>query len=111
MRIAQRRSGYDNNNPRQGNDKLDGWGLRVLNANANALEALVFITAATTMNIFGARKDGGVGAATMAFSIIFIICRALHPILYHFEYAPHRSASWGLSMLCVFVIFILAFVH
>jgi uncharacterized MAPEG superfamily protein len=57
--------------------------LRVLNANANALEALVFITAATTMNIFGARKDGGVGAATMAFSIIFIICRAVR--IYFFK--------------------------
>ncbi|KAG2178143.1 hypothetical protein INT43_003396 [Umbelopsis isabellina] len=78
-RIAQRRSGYDNNNPRQGNDKLDGWGLRAYNSNLNALEALVFITAAECMNIFGARKDEGVGAATMAFSIIFIVCRAVNP--------------------------------
>ncbi|CAO3669670.1 unnamed protein product [Umbelopsis ramanniana] len=111
MRAAQRRAGYDNKNPRQNNDALEGWGARAHASNANTLEALVFITAATTMNIVGARKYGGVATATMAFSIIFIICRAIYPVLYHLDLAPFRSATWGLSMLCIIALFIMSFIH
>lgn len=49
----------------------------------------MFITAATTMNIVGARKYGAVATATMAFSIIFIVCRAVRIFL---SFGP--SAAW-----------------
>ncbi|KAG2186921.1 hypothetical protein INT44_003148 [Umbelopsis vinacea] len=101
MRSAQKRAGYDNKNPRSNNDALEGWGARAHAANANTLEALVFITSATAMNIFGARKYGGVATATMAFSIIFIVCRV----------DAFRTGIWVLSMISVLALFIMSFIH
>ncbi|KAH8550040.1 hypothetical protein BGW37DRAFT_499861 [Umbelopsis sp. PMI_123] len=111
LRSAQQQVGFDLANPRKNNSALEGWGARALGANANTLDALVFITSATAMNIFGARKDGGVAIATMALSIIFVVLRAIYPFLYHFDLAFPRSFTWLLSMLCVLGIFILSFIH
>ncbi|GAB5586572.1 hypothetical protein Unana1_01472 [Umbelopsis nana] len=111
MREGQSKYGYDNRNPRKVNEALDGWPARAFGSNANTFEAFVFFTAATSMNIFGARKDGSVATATMAFSIIFVVARAIFPFLYHFDLAPARSAVWGLGTACVLALFIMSFIH
>ncbi|CAO3664196.1 unnamed protein product [Umbelopsis vinacea] len=112
MRVAQRRNGYDNKNPRKVNETLEGWGARAVASNANTFEAFVFFVAATTMNMFAARKDDGpVAISTVVFSVIFLASRLVYPFLYHFDLDAARSGTWSLGMASVFAIFILSLIH
>lgn len=85
----------DNNNPRQQQSQLTGLAARVLAAQKNAWEALIFFTVACFL-AFASSID----MDTLSYAaILFLICRILHPIFYMLDQATFRSSFWIIGWL------------
>lgn len=94
---------YDNNNPRTQAAQLEGAGARCIAAQSNAWEALaVFAPVVIIAHILGA--DPG---KTALASIIFIIARILHPIVYILGIGALRSLVFTIGVICCIYIFFL----
>ena len=87
--------GYDNNNPREQQAKLEGFGARTLAAHQNSFEALlIFAVAAIT-----AIASNNVTSMTENLAITFIIARVAYHVLYLFDLATLRSLVWFVGLL------------
>jgi uncharacterized MAPEG superfamily protein len=94
----------DNDDPREQVKQLTGAGARAYAAQQNAWEALAMFTPAViTAHVFGA--DAGM-SATLA--MVFVACRALHPVCYIAGWSLPRSLSFMGAMVCVVWLFVLA---
>lgn len=87
--------GYDNNNPRTQQSKLEGFGARASAAHQNSFEALlVFSTAAIT-----AIATNNVTAMTENLAIAFVIARVVYHVLYLLDLAVFRSLVWFVGLI------------
>jgi uncharacterized MAPEG superfamily protein len=92
---------YDNRTPRAYLAGLDGWRARAHAAHQNAWEALAMFTAAIVV----AGQTGGAVTWVNWLSILFVITRVLHGVLYVMNLASLRSLVWFVGVVCVVSIF------
>ena len=87
--------GLDNNNPRDQQQKLEGFGKRAQGAHLNMIEAFPIFAASMLAAMFG-RTDlnviVGLGSA-------FIVLRVIYIALYLGDNASARSAVWSLGLV------------
>ncbi len=92
----------DNKHPRQQIAQLEGVGARAYAAQQNAWEALLVFAAA----LFVANAAGVPAEKTATLSVVFVIARILHAVLYLANLDALRSLAfllgWG-SAICLFV--------
>ena len=94
--------GYDNNHPRDQQAKLQGFGARALAAHQNAFESLIVFSSATLLAI----ATETVGDTIEILAITHIIARVLYHILYLINIGILRSLSWGVGIVCSFIIMV-----
>jgi uncharacterized MAPEG superfamily protein len=95
---------YDNNNPREYEEKLTGPRKRAHWAQLNAWEAFAPFAAAVIIAHL-ARADQ---AVVNALAVTFVVARVLHGLLYVADRATLRSLVWSVGFLCVIGLFITA---
>ncbi|KAK9718036.1 hypothetical protein K7432_005790 [Basidiobolus ranarum] len=105
VRLAQRRAGFDNANPRQQYNNLSGWGSRAVACNNNTFEAFAFFGIAALVHYFGNPSS----TAGVVFCILFVVVRGVYPFLYIFDYSSTRSAVWVIGLACIMGLFIDSF--
>lgn len=94
----------DNHHPRKQALALEGAGARAYAAQANAWEALPFFAVAVLVaHLAGA--DPGQSAIA---SLVFVLTRVLHPMLYIADLATPRSLVFGVGFGCCVWLFVLA---
>lgn len=96
---------YDNNNPRDQQAQLTGWGKRALAAHQNTIEAFAPFAAAVVVSFLA--KAPMLGCAIL--SLIFVAARIAYPLCYIADKASARSMVWGVGYLATIGLFVLAF--
>jgi uncharacterized MAPEG superfamily protein len=95
---------FDNKLPRLEQARLEGWGARALGASANAFETFPYFAAAVIVaHIAGA--DPGWSAI---WSVVYVLARILHGIVYVSDLDKLRSAAFGVGQACAVALFVLA---
>ncbi len=95
---------FDNHHPRVQAAELRGAAARAYGAQQNAWEALSFFTAAVaTAHLAGADELG----STIA-SIVFVVARILHPIVYIADRIPLRPIIFTVAQWAALALFGLA---
>ena len=98
--------GYNNNDPRAQQARLEGLGRRALAAHQNAFEAFApFAAAVLAAMQRSPHRDAIVGAC-----IAFVVVRTVYMIAYLGDKATLRSGMWGLGMLATGTLMVLAIV-
>jgi len=87
--------GLDNNNPRDQQQRLEGWGRRANAAHQNMIEAFPLFAAGMLASMFG-RVDLNV---TVGLGSAFVVLRAIYIALYVGDKATARSGVWSLAFL------------
>lgn len=96
---------YDNNNPRNFLNSLEGWGQRANWAQSNSFEAFPFFAAAVIIG----HVVGNIDPATLNYlAIAFVIFRIVYGICYLTDKATLRSLVWMMSIACNVAIFVLS---
>lgn len=96
---------YDNNNPRNFLDNLEGWGQRANWAQANSFEALPFFAAAVIIG----HLVGNIEQATLDYiAIAFVAARIIYGVCYITDKATIRSLIWMFGIGCSVSIFVLS---
>ena len=96
--------GYDNNDPRGQQAKLEGRGRRALGAHQNGFEAFApFAIAVLCCVQVGANLDGVVIAC-----LAFVVARVVFVAAYLADKSTLRSSMWSLGMLATSALFVLA---
>lgn len=93
-------SGYDNNNPREQQARLDGLGARALAAHQNAFESLIIFAPAILLAI--ATKNTGDFIQQLA--ITHVVMRIIYNVLYLVDKSTLRSIVWAIGIICTFTI-------
>ena len=94
--------GYDNKNPRDFVNHLDGARRRAHWAHLNAFEAFPFFAAAVVVAYLQA-----VNVETLnILCAVFLGCRILHGVFYIADQATLRSLAWFGGIACIVAIFI-----
>lgn len=89
--------GYDNNNPRQQQAALTGFGSRALAAHQNQIESFPLFAAAVLVPTVV-----GVTSVVVGYlAVLFVVCRVAFFYLYLKDIASVRSLIWVISYLCV----------
>ncbi len=94
----------DNNHPRIQAADLRGIGARAYAAQMNAWEAVALFAAAVLV----AHLAGADPRLSAMASVIFVIARLVHPILYISNLASFRTGVFTVGLLCSFWLFVLA---
>jgi uncharacterized MAPEG superfamily protein len=92
--------GYDNQNPREQQKKIDEAGQRALAAHLNSFEALQMFSAAVLIAYLG---KGNIKVVD-ALSIVFVISRLIYIFAYIKNIPNFRSAVWGIGFLATIAI-------
>ncbi|HAO25791.1 MULTISPECIES: MAPEG family protein [unclassified Methylophaga] len=91
---------FDNRHPREQQSELTGVAARVLAAQKNAWEALIFYSAVTLLAFYSSVNLRDLSEA----AILFLACRILHPIFYALDLAVFRSLIFMVGWLsCVYI--------
>lgn len=99
--------GFDNQHPRQQQAKLTGMAARVVAAQQNAWEALIFYTAACVLAyVSGVYLDTLVYPATL-----FLLSRLLHPVFYALNMDKLRSLVFMLGWLATLYILVISLIE
>lgn len=99
--------GFDNQHPRQQQAKLTGMGARVVAAQQNAWEALIFYTAACVLAYVS-----GVYLDTLAYpATLFLLSRLLHPVFYALNMDKLRSLVFMLGWFATLYILIVSMIE
>lgn len=97
----RRDGGYDNNNPRQWEAKLEGWQARANAAQNNGFEALpLFVFAVLAAQLAGLDQ-----ARTDMLAMAFIGVRVLYTLTYLADLAALRSLVWAAGLGVTIAIF------
>ena len=97
----RRDGGYDNNNPRQWETKLEGWQARAHAAQNNGFEALpLFVFAVLAAQLAGIDQ-----ARTDMLAMAFIGVRLLYTVMYLADLAALRSLVWAAGLGVTIAIF------
>lgn len=87
---------YDNNHPRNQQEKLTGFGARALAAHQNAFESLIIFTPAILIAI----TTHNTGELIQQLAVSYVITRVMYNILYLFNFSTLRSIIWAISLFC-----------
>ncbi|HET8871437.1 MAG TPA: MAPEG family protein [Aquabacterium sp.] len=97
-RGPRKAGGYDNHNPRQWEEKLEGWKQRAVAAQNNGFEALPLFAAAVLMAQQAHADQGKIDTLAMA----FIAARVAYVAIYLKDWATLRSLVWAVGVgLCI----------
>ena len=96
--------GYDNNDPRGQQQKLDGRGRRALGAHMNGFEAF----APFALGVLAAVQRGVRVELVGAIAIAFVAARSIYVGAYIADRASLRSAMWGFGMAATGALMVLA---
>lgn len=100
LAYAMQKSGrYDNNNPRQQQAALKGFGQRANAAHYNSFEALAIFAAAVLIT---AMSSPSVGSISVTLAWMFVASRIGYLFCYWYNLATLRSLIWFLGMVCCF---------
>lgn len=102
--IAMHRlNGYDNNHPRNQQEKLSGFGARALAAHQNAFESLIVFSPAILIAI----ATHNTGELIQKIAITYIVTRLVYNILYLLNFSTLRLIVWAISLFCpVYIIWL-----
>ena len=104
--VAAKRSGggYDNASPREWAKSLDGFRQRAYAAHQNHFEFFPFFAAAV---LIAEWKTGG-SATVDRLTLAIIACRLAYTGAYFTDRPSLRSLAWGLALLGIIGLFVLA---
>lgn len=86
---------YDNNNPRDVQASLQGWGKRAMAAHSNGFESFPpYAAGAIIAYVSGRHTD-----IAMYLAITYIVVRCIYPVLYIANISTARSLVWGVGFL------------
>lgn len=101
LAVAMKKQGkYDNNHPREQQDKLTGKGARALAAHQNAFESLIIFAPAVVLAM--TLQPENTFIAKLA--VIHVIARIIYNILYIYDLAALRSIAWFIGIISSFMI-------
>jgi uncharacterized MAPEG superfamily protein len=104
LEMRKQAGGYDNNDPRGQQARLDGLGRRALAAHHNGFEAFAPFAAAVLVAM-----QRGVKVDTVAYlAIAFVIVRTLYMVFYLADRPSLRSGMWALGMGAITALMVLA---
>jgi uncharacterized MAPEG superfamily protein len=92
--------GYNNNHPREQQQKLTGLGARALAAHQNAFEALILFTPAIILAI----ATNNTQTSVCVLAILHIMSRLLYNIFYLVDWHLMRSIVWAIATLSSYAI-------
>jgi uncharacterized MAPEG superfamily protein len=92
--------GYNNNHPREQQQKLSGFGARALAAHQNAFEALILFSPAIVLAI----ATNNTQTSVCVLAIIHVISRILYNIFYLADWHLLRSIVWAIATLSSYAI-------
>lgn len=92
--------GYNNNHPREQQQKLTGFGARALAAHQNAFESLILFTPAIILAI--ATNNTEMSVCMLA--IIHVVSRVLYNLFYLVDWHLLRSIVWAIATLASYAI-------
>lgn len=95
--------GYDNNNPRDQQASLEGWGRRAAASHANTIEAFPGFAAGVLISHVG----GGDPQWSVWLAIAFVAARVLYPVLYIADIHWARSTIWAVGAGASFALMLL----
>lgn len=106
LAIAQGRSegGYDNNNPREQQDKLTGFGRRALASHQNAIEAFPLFAAGVLLALWAQAPMETVNMLCLA----FVVSRVAYTVFYLLDVATLRSLVWAVGFVSSIWLMVLA---
>jgi len=94
---------YDNNNPRNQQEQLTGYGARALAAHQNAFESLIIFCPAVLLAI----ATNHTGELIQQLAITYLIARIIYNVLYVLDFSTLRSIVWAISLFCsVYIIWL-----
>ncbi|MGE5453297.1 MAG: MAPEG family protein [Acidobacteriota bacterium] len=93
-RGSRKNGGYDNNNPRQWEAKVEGWKQRAVAAQNNGFEALPLFIAGVLMAQQAHADQGRIDTLAMA----FIVVRLVYTAVYLKDLATLRSLVWAAGL-------------
>ena len=96
----QKSGGYNNNNPREQQAALKGFGQRANAAHYNSFEALAIYAAAIIIVVATGTADN----TTVTLGWLFVASRVAYLVCYWLDYATTRSAVWIIGMVSAFLI-------
>lgn len=95
---SRKNGGYDNNNPRQWEAKVDGWRQRAVAAQNNGFEALPLFVAAVLIAQQAHADQSKIDTLAMA----FIAIRMAYVAIYLKDWATLRSLVWAAGLgVCI----------
>ncbi len=95
---SRKNGGYDNNNPRQWEAKVEGWRQRAVAAQNNGFEALPLFVAAVLIAQQAHADQGKIDTLAMA----FIAIRLVYVAVYLKDWATLRSLVWAAGVgVCI----------
>lgn len=92
--------GYDNQNPRAQQARLEGFGARCLAAHQNGFESLIVFSVAIAVALATAHT----GDYIQQLAILHVIARILYSIFYLANLDKLRSLVWGVGIYASFAI-------
>lgn len=92
--------GYNNNHPRNQQDKLTGFGARALAAHQNSFESAIIFAPAILLAI----ATNHTGELIQQLAITHIVARVLYNALYLYNKGTLRSLVWAVGILSSFTI-------
>jgi uncharacterized MAPEG superfamily protein len=96
--------GYDNQNPREQQARLTGWGKRALAAHQNAFEAFPAFAAAVGLCVATHADSHWVNLL----AITHVASRAVYTVFYIANWDKARSTIWTLGVACTVGLMVLA---
>jgi uncharacterized MAPEG superfamily protein len=101
---AKVRPDFDNNRPREWEERLDGWRKRLYWAHQNAFEAFAPFAAGVIVAHLAGAPQGRIDALAGA----FIVLRVAYAWCYYADKASLRSVVWIAAIGCVIGLFVVA---
>lgn len=95
LAMAREGKGYDNRTPRDQQARLVGWGKRALAAHQNGFESFPAFAA----GVLATLVTGADPHLASAFSITYVVARALYAVFYIADIATLRSVVWIVGLL------------
>ena len=95
--FAMKKMGYyDNNNPREQQAKLQGFGARAVAAHQNSFESLLIFSTAVLTALVTQHVD----MVMRVLAIVYLVSRFIYHALYLMDKASLRSLVWAVGLIC-----------
>lgn len=104
MAQGRMQGGYDNNNPRDQQNSLDGFGKRALSAHQNTIEAFPLFAAGVGLALLAQAPMETVNILCLA----FVAARLIYIVCYLKDLATLRSVVWAVGFIASIWLMVLA---